>query len=127
MAPWKKNPPKFVTGPLKNVFAVTATMAELLTPPLTVAPATAVGQHAVPAVDNHQAVGDGLPVQVERPAVDRHRPGDRRAVIERDRPAGRIDQVVADGGLEEERARTFVTRAIEERIGGDARRPSPRC
>src|SRR5580698_9383869 len=48
MAPWKKNAPKFVTGPLKNVFAVTATVAELLTPPLTVAPATAFVRTPVP-------------------------------------------------------------------------------
>jgi len=40
MAPWKKNEPVLVIGPLKKVLAVTATMLALLSPPLNVAPAT---------------------------------------------------------------------------------------
>src|SRR5205823_1593543 len=40
MAPWNKNAPVLVTGPLKKVFAVMATTLSLLRPPLNVAPAT---------------------------------------------------------------------------------------
>src|SRR5579859_3795359 len=48
IAPWKNIALTFVTGPLKNVLAVTAIVAALLTPPLTVAPATALVSTPVP-------------------------------------------------------------------------------
>ena len=48
MAPSKNIAPAFVTGPLKKVLAVTATIAALLTPPLNVAPATALVRIPVP-------------------------------------------------------------------------------
>src|ERR1043166_4907534 len=68
IAPWKKNAPVLVTGPLKNVLAVTATVAALLRLLLTLAPAMALVS-TVPSVRVIVAPNKSIPFRSNMPAV----------------------------------------------------------